>query len=108
MEELQNNYYNSTIDVLVDPVLKDIIPDFLDMVNDDLENMKKGLSDEDFNSLMMIGHSLKGSGGGYGFDEITKIGDVIERSAKLCSLPEIDEQVKKLDEYLNRVNIVYK
>ena len=50
---------------------------------------------------------MKGSGGGYGFDEITDIGFKIETAAKEKNAGEILRQVHDLSDYLEKVEVVY-
>ena len=48
-----------------------------------------------------------GSGGGYGFETITDIGMMMEKAAKEGRNEEIRLQMKRLEDYLQRVEIVY-
>jgi len=50
---------------------------------------------------------MKGSGGGYGFDEITAIGMRIESAAGEEDAAEIRRQVEALRDYLKRVEVIY-
>lgn len=53
-----------------------------------------------------MGHSMKGSGGGYGFDAITAIGNSLELAAKEQDETAIRDMVGELSDYLKRVEIV--
>ena len=57
--------------------------------------------------IMRIGHSMKGSGGGYGFDRITEIGALMENAAKAGNLEEISSANDQLNEFLQNVKIVW-
>ncbi len=50
---------------------------------------------------------MKGSGGGYGFETITDIGMLMEKAAKEGCDKDISLQVKRLEDYLRQVEIVY-
>ena len=50
---------------------------------------------------------MKGSGGGYGFDEITDIGMRIEDAANGSDRDEILRQNERLCQYLQNVKVVY-
>jgi len=79
--------------VQVDPEIEDIVPIFLQNRRDDVESLSKALEDGDFETIRLLGHSMKGSGGGYGFDAITDIGQSLEQAAKSQSSREIKRLV---------------
>jgi HPt (histidine-containing phosphotransfer) domain-containing protein len=94
--------------VYIDSDLKDIVPRFLEIRQENINNILKALESEDYEPILRIGHSMKGSGTGYGFDYITEIGHSIEDAAKMKNLEAIRECVKKLSTYLENIEIVYK
>jgi hypothetical protein len=53
-----------------------------------------------------LGHQLKGTGQGYGFPEITRTGAAIESAAVAGDEETIRSQIRVLDAYLDRVEIV--
>ena len=48
----------------------------------ELNSIKENINSATFDSLRTFGHNIKGSGGMYGFNEVTEIGAVIETAAK--------------------------
>jgi hypothetical protein len=50
---------------------------------------------------------MKGSGGGYGFDDITEIGAALEQAAKRKDNTAIGDELEKLASYLARIEVVY-
>jgi hypothetical protein len=50
---------------------------------------------------------MKGSGGGYGFDEITRIGASLETTAKDKDAEAIKQWTEKLSFYINNIDITY-
>jgi hypothetical protein len=54
-----------------------------------------------------MGHGMKGSGGGYGFDAITNIGRKIEAAAKAGDAEAIRGGRDELALYLERIEVVY-
>ena len=56
---------------------------------------------------MKIGHSMRGSGGGYGFDLISEIGAAIEKSANANQKESVLSNLVKLIDYLERVECKY-
>jgi HPt (histidine-containing phosphotransfer) domain-containing protein len=68
--------------VCVPEELRDLIPRFLANRRADVEQLRTAAQRSDFEAARRIGHMLKGAGGGYGFAEITRLGDEIERLAR--------------------------
>ena len=93
--------------VRVDPDLEDLIPDFLEMRREDVRSLSKALEKGDYKTIEILGHSMKGSGGGYGFDKITEIGRSIEDAAKVPDAGKIKKMTEELKIYLERVDVVY-
>ena len=58
------------------------------------------LETNSFDSLRTFGHNIKGSGGMYGFNEVTEIGAVIEAAAKDEDMAIIKSNLKNLDLFL--------
>ncbi len=98
---------NGKIVIRVDHDIADLIPGFLDNRRKDVVKIADALSRGDFEVPRILGHSMKGAGGGYGFDAITEIGAAIEAAAKAADPGSIREQVGKLETYLNSVEVVY-
>ncbi len=93
--------------VKVDIDLEELIPGYLENRREDIDSILGDLEKGDFESVKITGHSMKGSGGGYGFDRISDIGKIIEISAKEKNVEEIKKQVEELTSYLDKVEVVY-
>jgi HPt (histidine-containing phosphotransfer) domain-containing protein len=93
--------------VYVDEDLEELIPEFIENRQEDIGTIKKLLETGDLQEIQRLGHSMKGSGGGYGFPELTRIGSVIEEAAKAGEVKIIDETNDYLAHYLSTVKIVY-
>jgi len=91
----------------VDPDLADLIPGYLANRKKDITAMHDALVKKDLDTIRTLGHSMKGSGGGYGFETITDIGMLIEKAAKEGWDEGIRVQVKRLEDYLCQLEIVY-
>ncbi|MCZ6773413.1 MAG: Hpt domain-containing protein [Proteobacteria bacterium] len=94
------------IKVRIDPDLEDLVPGFLENRRKDVDRLTEFLQVPDFTEIRLIGHSMKGAGGGYGFDEITEIGSAIEEAALLEDAAAIKTGTEKLADYLSRVDVV--
>ena len=93
--------------VKVDQDLEDLIPLFISTREKDMAGLATGLAAGDFTALRMIGHSMKGAGGAYGFDPVSTIGGVIETAALASDAATIAAQLAALRDYLARIEIKY-
>ena len=93
--------------VYVDPDLEDLIPGFFQNRQKDVQRLSEALEQGDFEAIRIIGHSMKGAGGGYGFDRVTDLGAIIEEGAKAQDRERIREAVAELADYMSRVEVVY-
>ena len=94
--------------VQIDPDLEDIVPGFLENRRKDIVSIQTAIPHGDFETIRMLGHRLKGDGGGYGFDAISEIGTAIEHAAARRDAPALTQQTQILEDYLNRVEVVYR
>lgn len=94
------------IPVHVDPDLADLIQGFLDKRRKDTVALLTALDGGEFETVRILGHSMKGAGGGYGFDAISEIGAALEQAAKSNNSEEIRKQVSDLCNYLDRVEVI--
>ncbi len=93
--------------VQVDEDLEALIPGFLKNRGQDVEKLRAELEQSNFVNVSSIGHSIKGVGGGYGFDLMSELGAKIEIAGKESNAEVIRENIEKLDNYLKRVEIEY-
>jgi HPt (histidine-containing phosphotransfer) domain-containing protein len=91
----------------VDPDLRDLIPGYLENRLRDLTTIKNALKAADFAKIRVLGHSMRGSGGGYGFMPISNIGEAIEKAAKNKDRDPIKNHLTELSDFLERVTLVY-
>ena len=62
-----------------DPDMLDIVKDYVHTLPIKLENITNALNENNLKALRKIVHGLHGSGGGFGFDVLSKYGEEIER-----------------------------
>ncbi len=89
--------------VVVDEDILDIVPLFLDNQRKALEKMQQDLADR--TQLRRAGHSMKGVGGMYGFDWISRFGAELEGAVEQHpeQIPELLEQLRW---YLGEVRFI--
>lgn len=95
------------ITVKCDAELEDLIPVYLKNRINDVKAIRESLKSGDFEKIRILGHSMKGSGGGYGFDRITEIGAKIETAALAEDRMEINQAVLTLEDYVQHVDIIF-
>ncbi len=93
--------------VEVDQDIEELIPLFMSTREKDITGLAAGLAAGDFTALRMIGHSMKGAGGAFGFAPVSTIGDSIETAALASDAATIHTQLAALRDYLARVEIKY-
>jgi len=93
--------------VQIDRDFEDIAPIFLANRHKDVQTLRRALADGDFVTIQMLGHRMKGDGGGYGFHRISEIGAAMEQAAEQQDIPASGQQLAQLEEFLARVEVVY-
>jgi HPt (histidine-containing phosphotransfer) domain-containing protein len=93
--------------VQVDADLEDLIPGYLQNRQQDAESVLQALDKQDFETIRVLGHTMKGTGGGYGLDAITEIGRTLEEAAKSRDMAVIRQGTSALLAYLQAVEVVF-
>ncbi|OGR64179.1 MAG: hypothetical protein A2X31_12985 [Elusimicrobia bacterium GWB2_63_22] len=93
--------------IRVDGELADIIPAYLAHRREELAQLPALLAAGDFDALRVIGHKMRGSGGGYGLDLLTEIGERMENSAKTKDKSALAAQAAELKEFLDNVEVQF-
>jgi len=104
----QNSEGRGRIVVEIDPDLEELIPGYLENRNKDVQGIEEALTRSDFEWIQRLGHTLKGSGSGYGFDFISAIGLSLEEGGKEKNAGRIQAALHDLCDFLERVEVVYK
>jgi len=93
--------------VHIDADLEDLIPGFLQKRREDIKSILTALEVGDYKTIRILGHSMKGTGGGYGFDTISDIGHAIEQAAKGRNSKDILKKTNELAGYIEKIEIVF-
>jgi CheY-like chemotaxis protein len=88
--------------------LEEIVPGYLAARREELPEMMKLLAASGFERLAVLSHNMKGSGGSYGFSELTRMGAGLEHSAKRMDSGTLRMQLAELGDYLGRVQLFEK
>lgn len=98
---------SDTIQIKIDAELEDLVPVFLSNLKKNIILIQNAMQAKDIETIRKLGHNMKGSGGGYGFDYISQIGQEIEESAKSSDLDKITISLNSLENYLSQIQIEY-
>jgi HPt (histidine-containing phosphotransfer) domain-containing protein len=101
-----NGEYHRQFTVHPEPELADLIPRYLERRRSDAEVLEAALLSGDMDTVRSLGHSMKGSGGGYGFDGITEIGHRLEAAGRDADAEAARDAVADLRAYLVNVEVV--
>lgn len=102
-----NRNADNIITVCVDQGLEEIVPGFLENRRRDVPILEAALRNSNLAQIEIIGHRMRGDGGGYGFDAISMIGAALEQAAAREDRSAIRRQVDELIDFLARVTVVY-
>jgi HPt (histidine-containing phosphotransfer) domain-containing protein len=96
------------VTVLVDPDLEELVPGFLDNRRKDAAALARAAETGDGKTVRLLGHRMKGDGGGYGFQEISDIGEALEQAARREDWKVVNEKINALTAFLAHVDVVYR
>jgi len=88
-----------------DETIRDLLPGYLDRRHEEVEKLKQLISIDDFQTIRIIGHNLKGSGSLYSLDKLSEIGADLESAALAQNQENLTELHDQMQDYLSRVQI---
>ena len=91
----------------VEQGMEDVVPAYLEKRRKDVLTYSQALANQDFETLRMLGHKMKGTGAGYGFPVLTEIGSAIEEAALRKDAGRIAAGVDRLAWYAGNVKLDY-
>ena len=103
-----NRNAENGIILYIDQALEEIVPGFLENRRRDVQILETALQESNLAQIQLIGHRMRGDGGGYGFDAISTIGSALEQAAAREDRDAIRRQIAELIDFLDRVTVVYR
>jgi HPt (histidine-containing phosphotransfer) domain-containing protein len=102
-----DNLEQGPLRIEIDRDLTPVVPEYLE--NRQLDCILTGrlLAEGNLAEIKSLAHRMKGSGGSYGFDEISGIGEDLESAALAGDADGIRSAIERLRLYLSRVVVVY-
>ncbi|MDA1129026.1 MAG: Hpt domain-containing protein [Chloroflexi bacterium] len=98
---------SETIVIQVNPKIGDIVESYLEHRNKDVDSLLDALDRGEFDQIRHLAHDLVGTGGSFGFEDMSLIGRSLESAAANKEIGEIKLLVGDLAEYLSNVKVVY-
>lgn len=97
---------HNRIRIDVEPELRDLVPVYIANRLRDVEMVRAAVEGGDFESVGRIAHNMQGSGGSFGFDDLTAVGVELERAAQDRNRSEIARLLLRLEAYLSSIDLV--
>jgi HPt (histidine-containing phosphotransfer) domain-containing protein len=107
MAQMNANMQEKEIIIHADHELEDLLPGYLENRQGDIAKLLETLEKKDYETIRALGHMMKGSGSGYGFEGITLIGESLEMAAREKDEEAIRRAIGELTTYLNRIKIIH-
>jgi HPt (histidine-containing phosphotransfer) domain-containing protein len=103
-----NRNAENGITLYIDQGLEEIVPGFLENRRRDVQTLEAALQESNLAQIQLIGHRMRGDGGGYGFDAISTMGAALEQAAAREDRDAIRRHIAELIDFLDRVIVVYR
>ena len=91
----------------VDEGLREIMPGYLASRRQEVAEMQALIEDGNFEKIHFLAHKLRGHGGSYGLDVLSRIGRDLEKSSLSCRSARTQSLVETYRKYLSRLVISY-
>jgi PAS domain S-box-containing protein len=91
----------------IDPDLADLVPGYIQNRFRDLATCRELLQGGRFEEVRVLAHGMAGSGGAYGFDEITRLGRALQIAARGLDTHACKRLLDELDVYVRRIHLAF-
>lgn len=95
------------ITVEVHEELRALLPGFLTNRQRDLQQLAQSLESADFPAIRHIAHNMKGVGAGYGFNQVSELGEQLENAASNSDLDATAACLSDYREFLTHCRVVF-
>jgi CheY-like chemotaxis protein len=87
----------------IDPDIQDLVPGYIETQKENAARILELAAAGDFAFVRRIGHNMKGTGKGYGFEVVSSLGHSIELAAARSAADEVERLARELTRYLSSV-----
>ncbi|HBU36617.1 MAG: histidine phosphotransferase [Desulfovibrio sp.] len=91
----------------IDSSLAELMDRFFSNFAKDLVKMQVVLETRDYDNLSRLGHTVKGTGYGYGFRGLGDLGSKLEKAAKDADQKSCQQLINKIEWYLANVHVEF-
>lgn len=95
------------IRVQVGKSMEESVPRYLEKRHSEIARYDEALRSGDFDTICTLGHNMKGTGFGYGFESLTSLGAAIERAARSRDAEGVRAAVAEVVRFLDNVEVEY-
>ena len=97
----------TSVQVSVPQMIQSLVPRYLQDQRGVATSILVALEQRDYQTVQELGHKMRGSGGSFGFDLLSRIGQNLEEAAQSRDRDAIRHWHHELSRYLDRVEVVY-
>lgn len=91
-------------DLFDDPEFIELIKLYIQSLKDSIPEIRSNLSADVFDPIQKFGHNIKGSGGGYGFNELSELGRNLEIAAKAADSKNCEKNINEIERFILNLN----
>jgi HPt (histidine-containing phosphotransfer) domain-containing protein len=91
--------------VQVDPEIADLVPGYLERRRGDVDSIGQATDAGNFEEARRLSHSMRGTGGSYGFPRLSELGTLMETAAKASDGDELRKHLAQVKDYLARIQL---
>jgi len=95
------------VQVNISQSIQSIVPQYLQDQRGAATSILVALEQRDYQTIQELAHKMRGSGGSFGFDVLTRIGQSLEEAAQNRNQEAIRHWHYELNHYLDQVEVVY-
>ena len=96
---------DSDVITIEDPEIAPLVPEFMENRRADVVAFRDALRAGDYGRIRSAAHKMKGSGRGYGFSVVSRIGADLELAAHRQETEKVTDLIDELDAYLQKVHV---
>lgn len=93
------------IRIVVPDYVYALIPSFLDNRRHDIATIRDALARQDYGTIRLLGHRMKGDGGSFGLDRISEIGAALEEAAGIADVEGMHRSLEELVDFVARLEV---
>jgi HPt (histidine-containing phosphotransfer) domain-containing protein len=95
------------VQVSIPQAIRSLVPQYLQDQRGAATLILVALEQRDYQTIRELAHKMRGSGGSFGFDTLTSIGQNLEAAAQSKDQEAVRRWYHELSRYLDRVQVVY-